>query len=94
MAMTMSFVYWPQTPCKSPSDLPLRSASALQQAVSSQWRNNLRIGNSSQEALNLAGVSLNQVTIQKTLVQTVTEGEEIDILFLMYDHLERMIGCI
>jgi hypothetical protein len=40
-----------------------------------------------QEILNLARISPNQVTIQKTFVQhtNIDRGEEINILFLMHD---------
>ncbi|OQE46764.1 hypothetical protein PENCOP_c001G00809 [Penicillium coprophilum] len=45
-------------------------------AVSSQRKNKLSLSNSSQEALNPEPISPNHVTIQKTFVQTVTEGKK------------------
>ncbi|KAJ5383993.1 hypothetical protein N7517_001904 [Penicillium concentricum] len=45
-------------------------------AVSSQRRDKLSISNSSQEALYPEPLSPNHVTIQKTFVQTVTEGNK------------------
>ncbi|KAJ5960944.1 uncharacterized protein N7479_008094 [Penicillium vulpinum] len=45
--------------------------------VSSQRKNKLSISNSSQEALNPEpGISPNHVTIEKTFIQTVTEGKK------------------